>query len=778
MPPQDATRICRAVLPLSGTGIIALSTDAALLSVASGTNVCVYSTRHLVQGGTNISPLRQERMPAIVTQLAWRPSSPATLYASYVALLETGSIAFVDLLKGTVSMLQSCPEKAASVSWSPDGSYLAVGHGHFVSLCSPLDGSPSCSIRVVSEDAHESDDQSLEVDGISYISPKSILVTSRVTENGELTDLAPACALSWTGDAVPITSDRIKLSEFFSQTVVVPHTVQRSPRLLTASVPDWGAVVYTHSQANDDHIKVVTASCDGNATAADVTDDRLAIRIPNAAGYEEDDNFVVGLGIDLTATGVIVQHPTDETAPDLPAQPLLWVATSDGVFRAYTFGSLSQSRSCVTEPRDLPPVHMDALNPAAAVVRELPESAEDQAAATELPDDDSDFAEEEDEVEKTGNEQTVQVKPEFSFGGPPAPVPSPTGFSSASAAITPSSPPGAFNFGAPVAFGASPESKILTGAFAFSEPVRPSPAVAQPSPVLPLPKPSTTQPPIPSIKARNKAQELQQSASVATSAPRKPIGAVMPLAPAGAHREPSRTATPIPDPDTHLQGESDEVAALERDFLKSLLQTRKLEAELHDAVADAVRGAEVSVSINRVNSVLEDADELRKDAAHALNSLISQRKEVESLSSRLKLAYIRMEAMPAFADRSKSAGNGGVGIPSTADLIKHQPLDPSLSFVRDQTRTEMREIALKLEEVHACLSALEERQRRGGGGPPASGTDPRAQVLALYDAVNAQTAVIQAQTVRLEELAHSMQVSGSMPDHPSQLIADTITGNV
>jgi hypothetical protein len=33
----------------------------------------------------------------------------------------------------------------------------------------------------------------------------------------------------------------------------------------------------------------------------------------------------VGLGVDCTAVEVAVLHPTDETAPDLPPQPLLLV---------------------------------------------------------------------------------------------------------------------------------------------------------------------------------------------------------------------------------------------------------------------------------------------------------------------------------------------------------------------------------------------------------------------------------------------------------------------
>lgn len=122
--------------------------------------------------------------------------------------------------------------------------------------------------------------------------------------------------------------------------------------------------MYAHRKAMDDHVKLAVLA-GGQALAADVTDDRLAIRIPNAPGglggvpprlfegpsrlracrstrlrypmlvldwlsttfttADDEDNFVVGMGVDCTCTGVAVQHPTDATAPDLPPQPVLLV---------------------------------------------------------------------------------------------------------------------------------------------------------------------------------------------------------------------------------------------------------------------------------------------------------------------------------------------------------------------------------------------------------------------------------------------------------------------
>ena len=47
-----------------------------------------------------------------------------------------------------------------------------------------------------------------------------------------------------------------------------------------------------------------------------------------ATPADDEDNFVVGLGVDRTSTEVPVVHPTDPNAPDLPPQPVLLVGAA------------------------------------------------------------------------------------------------------------------------------------------------------------------------------------------------------------------------------------------------------------------------------------------------------------------------------------------------------------------------------------------------------------------------------------------------------------------
>ena len=50
---------------------------------------------------------------------------------------------------------------------------------------------------------------------------------------------------------------------------------------------------------------------------------------PATVVADDEDNFVVGLGLDCTSTSVPVQHPTDATAPDLAPQPVLLVSRGE-----------------------------------------------------------------------------------------------------------------------------------------------------------------------------------------------------------------------------------------------------------------------------------------------------------------------------------------------------------------------------------------------------------------------------------------------------------------
>ena len=127
----------------------------------------------------------------------------------------------------------------------------------------------------------------------------------------------------------------------------------------------------------------------------------------------------------------------------------------------------------------------------------------------------------------------------------------------------------------------------------------------------------------------------------------------------------------------------------------------------------------------------------------------------------VKEAYTRMEAMPGFQSAEVKKQ---IRADMPAELAKWQPLDPALGALRDSIRVNLRSLGQKLDELRECVVALEDRQRRmrSNEGEVSFGTPPQNQALALYGAINAQSAIIQAQAVKLEEVAAAIKGAGLM----------------
>lgn len=68
-----------------------------------------------------------------------------------------------------------------------------------------------------------------------------------------------------------------------------------------------------------------------------------------------------GLAMDFTSTGVAVPH-TDPEKDDLPASPVLLVATVDGVLRFYTFSHTDRASGRLVQlPRSVPAIAPELL---------------------------------------------------------------------------------------------------------------------------------------------------------------------------------------------------------------------------------------------------------------------------------------------------------------------------------------------------------------------------------------------------------------------------------
>ncbi len=749
-------------VPVSGANIISLAPDASIFAVGTANEIRIYSTADVLANKSVGTPLRCDTLGGFILDIQWRPQQ-----FEYAALVSS-QVHLVNVTTGVVRQLESAPENAACISWSPDGKILAIGAGDGVVFCDvdntgAGEAGPLCTVQVISQDVAQDDGQALLVEGLRYLSANSILVLSRLLEEGAHTDLAPCGILSWPVGQYPQDAIQLTLAEFFAMNLAPPSDIEESsftfsvsnttdsdlrapPCLVSATVSGWGANVFTHMHAYDDHIKIVEQQQD-LIQGIEVTDDKLAIRIPNAPG--DANNYVVGLGFDLSlhgAGGIAVEHPTDDTAPDLQPQPVLWVATSDGVLRAYSFGS-TKDRPGVVQSTDVAlPAAPKIVNNVADEDNELEKEKSNvpsdvaAAAAAALPESESDFEEEEEEGEiEVVTAKEPEPKPVFGFASPPIP---------ATVAPPPALP--AFSFAGP-----SPSSQPTSFGFVAAPPAAPAAIPKPPPPVLPPPAAASAAKPLPVEVEEEESEE----------APEEP--------------RPARSQTAIVAPAARLQDAGEEAATLERDFLKSLEETRSLEASIHDAIADALRGAHAVVGSQAdFEKLRHQVYTLQSDVTDASETLAGLRGEFEALALGVKEGYMRMEAMPAFqpSDHSNknsgfasstpgSGGSSGV-VDRTLELRRKQPLDPALGSLRDSARAHVRALSQKLDEVKECVAALEDNYRRARTGEQSYqsqvASTPQAQALALYEAINAQSAVIQAQTAKLYDVAASIKGSGIM----------------
>ncbi|KFM23724.1 hypothetical protein F751_0938 [Auxenochlorella protothecoides] len=703
-----------------------------------------------------------------------------------------------------IAVVRASDATAAVLQASPTGRFLALGAADTLTLVETGTWTMLRTLRLSSIEV-QTEATAIELESLAWLQPNRILAQP----------VAPLGLLRWEGELPDANS--AQFSEFFALNVLPDRT---AGGLRLAEVPGWGATIYSHAAAADDHIKVLLLEDSGDPVAADITDDRLAIRLPNAP--DDGDNFVTGLGVDLTAgVQVEVSHPTDPEAGDLGPQPLLWVATSDGMLRAYTFGSTEGRPSVVLSVAQ--PLERLALPATSGGTREL---GQDSGLGTDAP---------------------PPSPPLFAFAGGPgvAGAPSPGIFGSMPstpsifgkvpqtpsifgqpAATQPAGSP--FPFAAPAA---EPVSSLRPVAGQATTPAAaPAPAVAGPNPQPPLPsasqvkaaaalrakalgvpeprqgagaatstaggkqggatfapvaRSSSSAPPAPPALSGSKAgapvSSLRPVAGQATTPaaapapavagpnPQPPLPSASQVKAAAALRakalgvpEPrqgagaatstaggkqggatfapvARSSSSAPPAPPALSGSKAGAA----DFLDSLHETRRLEVEVHAAVKKAVDEMERGPTA-RVTAGVEAA---RRGLEAARAALSSQAAQAEQLADAVKDCMRKTAAMPRFLPAD------GAG----ADEAPAWPLDPVLAAAKCQLQAQLLAARVKLAELGAALTELEDRQRSVRAGEAMFDPVKPQQVLDIF---NAQMEIIVRRSEELEGLKRDAQVLG------------------
>ena len=174
--------------------------------------------------------------------------------------------------------------------------------------------------EIIEMGPYRDEDDTVEVDGVYAVSADKLLVTVRGV--AEPDDCFLACVTKEpSGEWV-----RTRLDAAFD---VDPEVVDLSGPVLGANVfSAWNVVFATHRKAWDNQLLTLKIERDSTPCVYEVEDDRCFATVPMTV--DDENNYVTGLGVDLTGAGGTMLNPQDASAPELPKGPTLIVATSDG----------------------------------------------------------------------------------------------------------------------------------------------------------------------------------------------------------------------------------------------------------------------------------------------------------------------------------------------------------------------------------------------------------------------------------------------------------------
>jgi hypothetical protein len=665
----------------------------------------IYAVKDLIDSKKTGGPiaLRSIVTGSALLDLAWCPEVGAGhVSTDLIAVLSSGNILAIELNKvgsegGGRMVAEEAFPPSTCVSWHPSGVIVACGHGDVVTFCvwsaSESKWRSVARVKVSSQDVSEGGDLAdLAVEALVWVAPTCLLVSSRLVEDGELTDTSLTCAFYWSSplhqrlvadplpDGKDISPDAVELfPSYLSQAseAAQPMNMVAGYHLSCVRVDEWSISLFAHVLSSDDHLKLVQVGYSqriASPKGVTVSDDRLALRIPNATG--DEDNFIVGLGVDQTEVLAFSAggepHPIDQTAANLPGQPVLWILTSDNVMRAYIFGQINSAGSFPTAIK--PPLQVP--EPGIASVTVTPKADQGSgdiqavAASTSLPDEESEIEEEESLVKEDRSKPII-----------PSPIPKP-----------------------PLGEG--------------------------------LAKPAGR-------PAEGKLEEKKLSVSQQKMAPTTVPAPVLQLQTTVGLKLDGKSD--LSEVDEALLKE---MASIERDFASSLEESRTLEASIHDGLKSIAGGWHVNIGTirTRINSLSDQLQIVKSELAEDKAAVSDD----GSLSVQgLKEIYVRLDAMPGFKHPLQSQ------VQRALDLERHKPLDPFLSAVKEESQAQVKVLVRKIAEVKECLAVLEDalnahRLSKFGHTRTQYRWREGDKAKAVYEAIQSQTTLIGRLTQQLD----------------------------
>ena len=308
-----------------------------------------YAAKDSSDGKARGEKFGEMTLEAPVRALKWCANS-----ASFVAL--TG-----DALMYVEAVGKEPKEIAANVtcvSARANGT-LAWASGNIISVASSVDPAQAVKETIEVSPFHDPED-SVEIDGVYVHSADKILFTSRSV--ADPADCSFAVLKKVDGNWV---CTRLECA-FDIDSELVDLT---GPVLDASAFSPWNVVFATHRKAWDNQLLTLQITRDSDPCVLEVEDDRCNASVPMTE--DDENNYVTGLGLDLTGAGGTMLNPQDKSAPELAKGPAIIFSTTDGRITILKCANLDTEEARIgaqsiqtqlTLPTDSPPAMIQAAS--------------------------------------------------------------------------------------------------------------------------------------------------------------------------------------------------------------------------------------------------------------------------------------------------------------------------------------------------------------------------------------------------------------------------------
>jgi len=347
---DECVEVCERASGGAAIDIVSMTSDERAFATCDRNGLVeFYATRDSSDGKATADKFGEMTLAAPVRALKW-----CTNNSSFV-VLSAESLVYVEAVGKEAKEVDS---GVTCVSARANGT-LAWARGNTVCIgsCDDPMATPKETIDIA---PFRGPEDIVEVDGLYAQAADRFLLTARsVTEPDD-------CFL-----AVLKKADNVwtctRLESAFD---IDPQVVDLAGPVLNAnSFTPWNVVFATHRKAWDNQLLTIQLTRGEEPCVLEVEDDRCFASVPMTE--DDDNNYVTGLGLDLTGSGGTMLNPQDKSAPELEKGPTLIFSTTDGRITILKCANLDQEEARIgaqsiqtqlTLPTDEHPAKASASN--------------------------------------------------------------------------------------------------------------------------------------------------------------------------------------------------------------------------------------------------------------------------------------------------------------------------------------------------------------------------------------------------------------------------------